>query len=99
MPVLRREGIAALTQNEFVTPTDWPSFVAEAAQESAAVSRSWTRHLPVVVALTVASCAALGDVRHRRFSRVGVGIPHVAVLWSVVLLLANHGVPPARVWQ
>lgn len=98
-PVIANSGVAAVTQNEFVTPSSWPRFVAELATMLGETLFYWRLTTPVVFAWVLAGGAMVGLIYHRRLSREPVGLFQSAVVWCSVVLLLNHRAPPERVWQ
>lgn len=98
-PVVVHSGLAAVTRNEYVTPSTWPQFVADLGTSFRLTSFYWGLTTPRLMVWMLAGCAILALVFHHRLSRERVGVPHAAVLWCLLFLLLNHRAPPERVWQ
>lgn len=98
-PALARSGLAAITRNEFVTPSSWSQFVPELAASLRQTLVSWGLTTLPVLAWALAISGMIGLLFHRRISRQPIGLPHAALLWCTVFLLLNHRAPPERVWQ
>jgi hypothetical protein len=97
-PVISREGIAAVTSNKFVQSSTWLDFFEELPVTLREAVTSWSLGLPLVAAIALAACALLALAHHAKLSRIRVGIPLAAFVWSAWLLVVNHRAPFARVW-
>lgn len=96
-PVVRRDGLAAVTRNQFVTPSGWFDFFAELPRTLGEAVLSWglgARAIGIAIVLF----AAIALVRHQAISRFKVGLPLAVFVWCSWLLVVSHRAPFPRTW-
>lgn len=98
LPIIRANGVAALTANKFVTASPWPTFFHDFFARLAGVLAGWAEPYPWAAALLLGVLAALGIVHRRRVARATVSPLLAAYVWSALLLLVTHRMPYARIW-
>ncbi|OYV73080.1 MAG: hypothetical protein B7Z72_03310 [Gemmatimonadetes bacterium 21-71-4] len=98
LPIVRVNGLAALTANRFVTASPWPTFFYDFFARLAGILTGWAEPYPWPVALLLGALAAAGLVRRRRVTRATVSPLLAAYVWSALLLLATHRMPYDRIW-
>jgi 4-amino-4-deoxy-L-arabinose transferase-like glycosyltransferase len=96
-PVVRRDGLAAVTRNRFVTPSGWFDFFAELPRTLAEAVMSWGLGARVI-GIAIVLLAAMALVRHQAISRFRVGLPLAAFVWCSWLLVVSHRAPFPRAW-
>ena len=96
-PVLRREGVAPVTRNQFVTPSGWFDFFAELPRTLAEAVLSWGLGARVI-GVAIVLFAALALIRHQAISRFRIGLPLAAFVWCAWLLVVSHRAPFPRTW-
>lgn len=97
-PVIARDGLAAITRNQFVTPSGWFAFFTELPRTLFDALRSWTLGVPALISLALLCLAMLALRRHSAISRFRIGLPLAAFVWCAWLLVVNHRAPFSRVW-
>jgi uncharacterized membrane protein len=98
-PAVAHSGLAAITKNEYVTPSSWSFFLSDLAFNLRLTLFYWGLTTPTIIVWMLAICALIAIACHGQISRERVGVPHAALLWCTVFLLLNHRAPPERVWQ
>lgn len=96
-PVIRREGLAAVTRNPFVTPSGWFDFFAELPRTLGEAVVSWGLGAPAIGILLVA-LAGVALIRHQAISRFRIGLPLGVFVWCSWLLVVSHRAPFPRTW-
>jgi hypothetical protein len=97
-PVYAASGIRSVTANEFVEPQSWSAFVELLPGHFRDTADTWTRDLPLAVALVLGASLAASLVLTPRISRFPLP-PLVAVaVWTAPVLLLQRVVPFTRVW-
>jgi len=97
-PVIARDGVAAITRNQFVTPSGWFEFFQELPKTLFEAMLSWTLGVPPLISLALLCLALLAWSRHSAISRFPIGLPLAAFVWCAWLLVVNHRAPFSRVW-
>ncbi|HEX6052624.1 MAG TPA: glycosyltransferase family 39 protein [Gemmatimonadaceae bacterium] len=97
-PILSRHGLAALTENAFVSATPWRVFYRDLSSSIEHLSSGWSLGIPSPIAVALGACAAVGLVSARRRDAMRVSMAGSVYLWCAVLLIVTHRVPFARVW-
>ena len=97
-PVFSRSGVAAVTRNRFVTPSPWFDFFNELPASLGEALRSWGLGLPPLLSFALLGAAVYALWQHRAVSRLKIGIPLAAFVWSAWLLVVNHRAPFPRTW-
>ncbi len=99
LPVVVRNGLAALLANKQVAPVSFAQFLVELRVFAGDIGASNALGIPLVLLavltlLGIIGVVAPGEDRSRRISLV-----LLTMLWSAVLLLAGRRPPPGRVLQ
>jgi 4-amino-4-deoxy-L-arabinose transferase-like glycosyltransferase len=98
-PVVAHSGVSSLAGNEYVTPSSWPAFLVELPRSVIETLWYWTVGMPIVLIVLLGFSSAIALLRHRVVSTSPVGLPHAAIAWCGLFLLASRRMPPERVWQ
>ena len=98
VPIIRANGLAALTANKFVAGSPWPQFFRELFPSLGGALVSWADPFPLVLAPLLLGALVVGSARSTRVSREGVSVITAALMGSAIVLLATHHAPFARTW-
>ena len=98
MPVVSREGISAVTRNAYVVPGPWLDFFDTMSLMLRDLLRSWSLGLPPLATFVLGLFGLVALRYHSRVSRLPVGIPLAAFVWSAWVLVVNHRAPFPRVF-
>jgi 4-amino-4-deoxy-L-arabinose transferase-like glycosyltransferase len=97
-PIITANGLAALTANRFVARSPWPVFFRELLPSLGDALASWVDPFPLVFVPLLAATLVVGAMRSVRVSREGVSVITAALIWSAVVLVANHHAPLGHAW-
>lgn len=97
-PVYAASGVRSVTANEFVEPRTigtlldlFPGHVSDTVD-------TWTRDLPLIVAVLLGVGLAVGIVATPWISRFPIPVVATVVAWALVVLAAQRVLPYTRVW-
>ena len=97
-PIINTNGLAALTANRFVAHSSWPVFFRDLLPSLSDALGSWVDPFPLVFVPLLAATLIVGAMRSVRVSREGVSVLSAALIWSAVVLVANHHAPLGHAW-
>ena len=97
-PVYAASGIRSVTANEFVEPRTWGTLIDLFPGHVSDTVETWTRDLPLVVAVLLGVGLVAGIVATPRISRFAVPVVLAVAAWAILVLTAQRVVPYTRVW-
>jgi hypothetical protein len=97
-PVYAASGVRSVTANEFVEPRTWGTLVDLFPEHVSDTLGTWTRDLPLAVAVVLAVGLVAGIVASPWISRYPVPAVAAVLAWALVVVAAQRVVPYTRVW-
>ncbi|HEU4993770.1 MAG TPA: glycosyltransferase family 39 protein, partial [Gemmatimonadaceae bacterium] len=98
LPIIAREGLGALTHNEFVVPSTWTTFFTELSLKGVETLDFWTVGVPHILSVVLCLGVVVAMRWHADVSRQPVDVPFAAFVWCSVFFLLNPRAPSARMW-
>jgi hypothetical protein len=97
-PVYAASGVRSVTANEFVEPRTFGTLLDLFPGHVSDTVDTWTRDLPLIVAILLGVGLLAGVVATPWISRFPIPVVATVVAWALVVLAAQRVLPYTRVW-